>query len=143
MNTVHLVIALLVALPIHLAWAASPDEESRFVAAAKAAFDKRDANALIALTCWDRVPDKYKASGRKQYVRDVGMNATEVVLTERDPKYPDLEWTDEAGVAHRSNLPVTKQLKITFARGGRFSDARYPVGEKDGKLYLLEPAPVK
>lgn len=97
----------------------------------------------MALTCWDRVPDKFKDSGKKQYVRDVAQTVTDIALTTPDPKFPDLAWKDTDGVSYRSNLPVVKQLKIAFAPGGRFKDGTYPVGEKDGKLCLLEPAPVK
>ena len=47
---------------------------------------------------------------------------------------------------------MTKHLKITFAPGStialkrgpvKVKDVVYPVGEKEGKLYLLQPAPVK
>jgi len=126
-------------LPVRVA---SQEEESIFLNAAKTAFAKHDANALIAITCWDRVPDKLKDSGKQQYTRDVAQAATNITLINPDPQFPDIEWEDDAGIAYRSNLPVVKQLKITFA-AGEFSDATYPVGEKDGKLYLLEPAPVK
>jgi len=122
--------------------AASPEEEARFVAAARQAFEKHDAAALVALTCWDRVPDKLKASGKKQYARDVAQTVSDITLTNPDPDYPDLVWKDTDGVSYRSNLPVVKQLKIIF-KTGEFGDGRYPVGEKDGKLYFLEPAPVK
>jgi hypothetical protein len=122
--------------------AASPDEEAKFVAAVKQAFEKHDANALMALTCWDRVPDEFKVSGKKQYARDVAQAVSDITLTNPDPNYPDLVWKDTDGVSYRSNLPVVKQLRITFA-GGRFKNGVYPVGEKNGKLYLLEPAPVK
>jgi hypothetical protein len=122
--------------------AASPAEEARFVAAVRAAFEKHDADALVALTCWDRVPDKLKADGKKQYARDVAQTVSDITLTNPDPNYPDLVWKGSDGVSYRSNLPVVKQLKITF-KTGEFGDGRYPVGEKDGKLYLLEPAPVK
>ncbi len=122
---------------------ASAAEEARFLAAAKAAFEKHDADALAALTCWDRVPAKLKESGKKQYARDVAQTVTHMTLTKPDPRFPDLEWKDTDGVAYRSNLQVIKQLKITLAPGGLFKDGTYPVGEKDGKLHLLEPAPVK
>ena len=101
---------------------------------------------MKALTCRDRVPDKFKDSGKKHYARDVAWTATDIALTALDPKYPDLEWKDKDGVSYRSNLPVVKQLKITFASGTKLDaaagnlkvrDAVYPVGEKDGKLYLL------
>jgi hypothetical protein len=137
---------------LHSAFAASPEEEARFVAAAKQAFEKHDAAALMALTCWDSVPEKLKDSGEKRYTRDVAQTATDIALTAPDPKYPDLEWKDKDGVSYRSNLSVIKQLKITFKSGTKLDtaagnvkvrDAVYPVGEKNGKLYLLQPAPVK
>lgn len=136
-------LTVLFALAVQPVRAASQEEEARFVAAAKQAFQKRDADALMALTCWDRVPDKFRYSGRKQYARDVAQTVSGITLNAPDPKYPDLEWKDKDGVSYRSNLSVVKQMKITFAPGGRFKDGRYPVGEKDGKLYLLQPAPVR
>jgi hypothetical protein len=141
----RLLLALTTILVFRLqpALAASPDEEARFVAAAKQAFQKHDADALMTLTCWDRVPDKFKDSGKKQYARDVAQTTTDINLTNPDPDEPDLVWKDTDGVSYRSNLSVVKQLKIIFGSGGRFSDGTYPVGEKDGKLYLLEPAPLK
>jgi hypothetical protein len=143
MKTLILALTSVLALQLQPALAASPEEEARFVAAAKQAFEKHDAAALMALTCWDRVPDKFKESSKKQYVRDVAQRATNITLTNPDPDLPDLEWKDTDGVSYRSNLSVVKQLKMTFAPDGRFKDGTYPVGEKDGRLYLLEPAPVK
>lgn len=143
MKTLLFALAVFLSLPFQSVRAAAQKEEARFLAAAKQAFEKHDADALMALTCWDRVPDKFKASGKKQYARDVAQTATDIALTNPDPNYPDLTWKDTDGVSYRSNLPVVKQLKITFAPGGPFKDGTYPVGEKDGKLYLLEPAPIK
>ena len=125
------------------ALAATQDEEARFASATRKAFDTHDTDALSALTCWDRVPSKLKESGKKQYARDAARAVTGVMLTNPDPKSPDLVWNDKDGRAYRSNLPVIKQPRITFGPGGLFREATYPVGEKDGKLYLLEPAPVK
>ena len=142
MKTLILAIASLLLLQSQAVRATSPEEEAQFVAAAKQAFAKHDASALAALTCWDRVPDKLKASGRDQYTRDAAQTVSDITLTNPDPDYPDLAWKDKDGISYRSNLPVLKQLKITF-KTGDFSDGRYPVGEKDGKLYLLEPAPIK
>lgn len=128
-----------------------PEEEARFVAAARRAFENHDADALMALTCWDRAPDKVKVSGKTRYARDVAQTATDIVLISPDPMYPDHEWKDKDGVSYRSNLPVVKQLKITFSSGTTIetqigavsvSHAHYPVGEKEGKLFLLAPAPV-
>ena len=151
MKTFVLVIISVLALQLQSVQAASP-EEAKFVAAAKQAFEKHDADALVAMTCWDRVPDKFKDSGKKQYARDVAQKTTDITLTDPDPNYPDIEWKDKDGVSYRSNLPVIKRLKITLAAGKKLDtkagkvkarDAVYPVGEKDGKLYLLKPAPIK
>ena len=142
MKTLLLIIASALACQLTAVQAASSGEETKFVAAIKQAFAKHDADALVALSCWDRVPDKLKKDGRQQYAKDVAQTVSEITLTDPDPNYPDLAWKDSDGVSYRSNLPVVKQLKITF-KTGEFGDARYPVGEKDGKLYLLEPAPVK
>ncbi|HZQ48259.1 MAG TPA: hypothetical protein VFC07_14680, partial [Verrucomicrobiae bacterium] len=61
MKILILAIASVLVLQLQLVQAASPEEEARFIAAAKQAFVKHDASALVALTCWDRVPDKLKA----------------------------------------------------------------------------------
>lgn len=149
MNRFNMIVCSILALASFAASPASAQnvnsaetKESQFIAAAKAAFEKHDAGALVALTCWDRVPEKLKASGEKQYARDASQTVGDITLTNPDPDFPDVVWKDKDGVSYRSNLPVIKQLKITF-KTGPFSDGRYPVGEKDGKLYLLEPAPVK
>jgi hypothetical protein len=142
MKSLLLTTAALLVLLSHPASAASPETEAKFVAAIKQAFAKHDADALSALTCWDRVPDKLKSDGKKQYARDIAQTVSDITLTNPDPDYPDLPWKDSDGVTYRSNLPVVKQLKIVF-KTGEFGDGRYPVGEKDGKLCLLEPAPVK
>ena len=93
----------------------------------------------MALVCWDRVPEKFKESRKKQYARDLAEATTDITLTDPDPDYPDREWKDKDGVSYRTNLPVVKQLKIKM----KTVSGIYPVGEKDGKLYLLAPAPVK
>jgi hypothetical protein len=151
MKTFLFALALFIALPFQSVRAASPAEETRLLAAAKSAFAKHDADALIALTCWDRVPDDLKESGKLHYTKEVVLSVTDITLSAPDPTMPDVEWKDGKGVAYRSNLPVTKHLKITFVPGSmielkrgpvKVKDVTYSVGEKDGKLYLLEPAPV-
>ena len=163
MKPLFLAMAVVFSLPVLPVRAASPEEEARFINAARNAFDKHDANALVTMTCWDRVPDKLKNSGKQQYMGGVTAPVADIKLINPDPKHANLEWNEdkdprfaelgiewkEAGVTYRLNLPVVKQLKITFAPQ-KFSDGTsltidcaYPVGEKDGKLYLLEPAPVK
>ena len=139
MKKMVLVLISVLALQSQSTLAASAEEQSRFLTAAKQAFEKKDVEALMALVCWDRVPDKFKESRKKQYTRDFGDASGDIALTDPDPNYPDHEWKDKDGILYRANLPVVKQLKIKTKIG----NAIYPVGEKDGKLYLLAPAPVK
>ena len=152
MKRTILSLILILVIQVQSVLAASPEEEARFVAAVKQSFEKHDVDALMALTYWGNVPDKFKESGKKQYARDVSQTSRDIALSAPNPKYPDVEWKDSDGVLYRSNLPVVKQLKITFVSGAKIDtkigslkvrDAVYPVGEKDGRLYLLEPAPVK
>jgi hypothetical protein len=152
LKTILMALTACLSLSILPAQAASPAAEARFLAAAKAAFQKHDAAALTALVCWDRVPENLQVSGKERLAREVALTATDLVLIAPDPQLPDLEWKDATGTAFRANLPVTRHLKITFAPGSvvqlkrgpvKVKDTSYPVGEKDGKLFLLEPAPVK
>src|SRR5271169_6542661 len=108
MKTLILALTAILVFRLQPVLAASSDEEARFVAAAKMAFEKHDADALMALTCWDRVPDKFKAGGKKQYARDVAQTATGITLTNPDPDEPDLVWKDTDGVSYQSNLSVVK-----------------------------------
>jgi hypothetical protein len=67
---------------------------------------------------------------------------------DEDARFVEIDpaWKD-AGVVYRSNLPIVKQLKITFAptkaddKTSLTMDVTYQVGEKDGKLYFIEPVP--
>lgn len=168
MKTLILTIASVLVLQLQLVQAASPEEETRFIAAVKQAFENHDADALVALTCWDRAPDKLKKDGKQQYLGDIGYTktitgppVTDIKLlnpdkssvewnVDNDPRFVEIDpaWK-ETGVVYRSNLPVVKQLKVTFAptkaddKTSLTIDVTYSVGEKDGKLYFIEPAPTK
>jgi hypothetical protein len=79
--------------------AASPEEEARFVAAAKLAFEKHDTDALVALTCWDQVPNKLKADGQQQYAGIInyaktiaGPPVTDIKLL--DPDKSGTQWRE-------------------------------------------------
>ena len=168
MKTLILALTSVLVLQLQSALAASPEEEARFVAAARQAFEKHDAAALVALTCWDRAPDKLKKNGEQQYVGIIGYAktitgppVTDIKLlnpdkssvqwnVDDDPRFVEIDpaWK-QAGVGYRSNLPIVNQLKVTFAptkaddKTSLTIDVTYPVGEKDGKLYFIEPAPAK
>lgn len=144
MKTFVFAFAVLVFLPFQSVQAASPEEQARFLAAVRQAYDKQDTNALFALVCWDRVTRKDADSARKQFERILsGTKVADMVLVDPDPKLPKHEWTDKDGVSYRPNLPLIKQLKITYGPGALFHRGLLPVGEKDGRLYLSEPAPVE
>jgi hypothetical protein len=134
-------------------------EEARFVAAVKRAFAKHDAEALSALTCWDRVTDKFKDSGKKNQAEEVKRTVTDITLINPDPQYPVREWKEADGVTYGLNLPLVKQMKVVLSVKDKIKDKApeaidvigiddygmiiFNVGEKNGKLYLLEPAPIK
>jgi hypothetical protein len=161
-------LAAVFAFPFLSVRAASLEEETNFINSVKQAFEKHDADALVALTCWDKVPDKLKKDGKRQYAGDVAYAKSIVGSPIADIKLinsgqSNLEWKEdddgrfaeidpawkETGVVYWLNLPVLKQLKITFAptkaddKTSLTIEVTYPVGEKDGKLYFAEPAPVK
>ena len=96
----------------------------------------------MELTLWDRVPDGRREALEELYSRDVALTVSKVALVPPDPDYPDIEWQKD-GVTYRSNLPVSKHLKASWHDGDTSGDVRLPVGEKDGRLYLLAPAPVE
>jgi hypothetical protein len=156
MKTLILFIASIFVLQLQSALAVLPDEETRFVAAVKQAFVKHDAERLIALTCWDRVTDKFKDSGKKLFAKEVVRTVTDITLTNPNPQYPVGEWKEADGVTYGLNLPLTKQLKVVLSVKDKnktpepidvigpddYGMIIFNVGEKNGKLYLLEPAPV-
>jgi hypothetical protein len=164
MKTLALLIISILAVQLQPLLAASPDEEARFVAAVKQAFAKHDADALVALTCWDGAPDKLKKDGKLQYAPAASAEAPAVADAKLlNPAKPDVQWSadedprfieidpawKETGAAYHSNLAIVKELKLTFApmkadaNSSVTIDVTYSVGEKDGKLYFIEPAPVK
>ncbi len=90
MKTYFFALLVFLSISFQSVQSATQDEEARLVTAARKAFDTHDADALAALTCWDRVPDKLNESGKKQYARDAARAISNVMLTNPDPKFPDL-----------------------------------------------------
>ena len=133
--------------PENAASSATPEEQARFLAAVQKAFDARDASGLDALTCYDRTPEKLKQSLQTTYAALLAEKGVvlDFKLVDPDRKFIDKERTED-GVAYRANLPITRQLNIKYKNA---TDQKtllqmcFPVGEKDGKLFLLGSAPVK
>jgi hypothetical protein len=143
MKTFIFAVAVLISIPLQSVRGASPEVEANFLTAVRQAFDKQDTNALFALICWDRVPDKIIKRSKKQRMREITLKVSEMTLITPDPNEHRQGYKDKEGIVYLPNLPEIKQLKIVFVTDGRFQSSIYSVGEKNGKLYLLVPAPVE
>ena len=119
----------------------SPKGEAGFLQAVTSAFDRKDISQLNKLTCWDRVPEARRKAVLDKYARDLEFGAKEIQLIQPDPSAPDIEWRKD-GITYRSNLKVVTHIKIEFKEGAKYKDGTYFVGEKNGRLFLLAPAPV-
>ena len=142
MKTFIIALAVFIILPFQSLRAATPEEQARFLTAVRQAYDKQDTNAIFALVCWDGVSDKNTDGLKKMFVREVAEEVSAMTLVDPDPNV-SLDWKDKDGIAYHSNLPVIKRLSIFFAPGGDIRSDMTPVGEKDGKLFLLGPIPIK
>ena len=130
MKTLTLALTTILVFQLHSALAASPEEEAKFVAAAKQAFEKHNADDLVSMTCWDRVSDRIKKEGTQQYKRAVA--TTNVVVTlenpgsrvvrlndgwtkNMDPRFAGFgrDW-EEFSVTNRLNLTAIKELKMVY-----------------------------
>jgi hypothetical protein len=116
--------------------AVNPNAEARFIAQAKAAFDTKDSSKLLALVCWDDVQPEVKQSVSQQFANLVTLTPANIELVVPDPKQK-FEYS-RGGVTYRTNLAVTKLLKIQFTPGNPLNttEASIPVGVKDGKLFI-------
>ena len=143
MKTFIFTLAVFISTAFESVRAASPEEEANFLTAVRQAFDKQDTNALFTLTCWDRVPDRFIKSAKNLNMREIAWEISDLTLVNPDPNTHRQGLKGNDGVTYLPNLPVIKLLKIVFVKDGRFQPETRPVGEKDGKLYLLENAPVE
>ena len=129
-----------VAFTFYSAFSATPEEENAFVAAVRKAFATHDADALVALTCWDRVPAKQKQITAARY-GELVKGAVDISLIDPDPHFSDRGWTED-GVTYHANLSVSKRLQMVSPTDTSFK-IRLSVGEKDGKLFIVGQAPAK
>ena len=125
--------------------AASPEEEARVVSAIKTALEKKDAKALLELYCWDGVTDQFKQGTAKQTEKSVPKLPTVKEVTLTTPTPDQVSETHFGGVTYRANLPITKVAEVSFAEEGpnKHLTMKMPLGEKDGKLFITAPTPVK
>jgi hypothetical protein len=125
------------------ATAASPAAETQFVSQVKSAFAARDVVKLMALVCWDRVEPSMRQSIEQQFSNLLKLVPTKIELVASDPK-EEYEYT-RGGTTYRTNLVVTKLLKVEFKPGNEFNttESRMPLGEKDGRVLITTAVPVK
>lgn len=125
---VPLAVAVLVATS-SASYAADPEgtREAALAGAVKAAITRKDAAALDGLVYWEGAGD----SGRKFFralletALETTVEAVEVVPLPPGKTGPP------------TTLPVTHLLRITGSQGEMSSRQSFPVGEKDGRLYLV------
>ena len=143
-------LALLLSLAATVAaTAATPEEEAKFVDAAKKAFDEKKPADLSKLTCWDGVSEQAQKKDEETFKllmeeKDVTFSFK---LVDADPKAVAEKEQKADGAPTRPNLKIVKQLDLTMI------DPRdhkrilgiigFAVGEKDGKLLLVREAPAK
>ena len=123
---------------------ASPQEEARFLAEVKNAFEKKDPKAFLKLYCWDRVPDFIKSVGEKTALGLVELKVDSITLVAASTNMARGEFTRN-GVTYRSNLPITRQIEVVHSSPEKKTKGKVtiPVGEKEGKLYVTSQAPAK
>lgn len=122
------------------ATAAPVQEETRFIDAINDAFFRKDPTALIALTCFDGVTYEDKELDNKSSEYWVTQKVKSVVLKRSNNTQDKLTQTRD-GITYVPNLQVSHELVVTLEGNKTFGTLTMPVGEKDGKFYLILPRP--
>ena len=138
----HILIATAALGVLFNASAATPQEEARFLADVKSAFEKKDSQAFLNLFCWDRVPPFIKSVSEKTAPGTVGLKVDTITLVAAAPETAKTEFVRD-GVTCRPNLPVTKQIEVAHSYSGGKGKVTLPVGEKDAKFFITTAAPSK
>lgn len=145
-------LALLALLLPLAATAATPEEETKFVDAAKKAFDEKKPADLSKLTCWDGVSEQARKKDEETFKllmeeKDVTFSIKLVDAEAKDLAKKAAEDRKEDGVPTRPNLKIVKQLDLTMIdprdKKRILGIIGFAVGEKDGKLLLVREAPSK
>jgi hypothetical protein len=123
------------------ALAAPPAEEARIIAAAKAAFEKKDPKLLETITYWEGATPEVRDDVKRFYagtIKNVQIKGVSIA-----PENP-ADQTDHSfvsnGVKHVPNLKVQYQLVLSLKNGGV---SQMAMGEHAGKLYLVVNVPAK
>jgi hypothetical protein len=108
------------------AFGAEPDKGAALADAVKKAIASKDAAALEKLVYWEGATEGGKDffKGLLEVSMEIKVQNVEVIPLPPGKTGP------------RTTLPVTHLLKITGTEGEGPSRQMYPVGEKDGRMYL-------
>ncbi len=122
-----------------IATAATPEEETRFLTAVRDAYTKKDKDAIIALTCWDRVTDQHKKLAPK--VIDYAVSRPIKSVQYRALDTSEAHTYTKDGITYGPNLPITKEIEIEYAVDSGSQKSELFIGEKEGKLMIVNLAP--
>lgn len=139
MNPFKVTFTAALAVLVSIGHAATPEEDARFLAVLREACLKKDKEALVALSNWDRVPPEIK----KQTIEGMAHIINEPI---KSVEYGTLDESRALtrtlnGITYAPNLPVTKQVTIVYDLKVGNSSGTLLVGEKDGKLMIVNLAP--
>jgi hypothetical protein len=125
------------------AFAATQQEESRFLEAVRSAYSSRNKDAIIALQCWDGVDINTREFFPK--LLDFSLPTNEVLSVQYRTNYFIGFFTQtNNGVVYIPNLTPVKHIQIDFKTDPPMHQfVGLNVGEKDGKLMIAQLIPQK
>jgi hypothetical protein len=120
----------------------SADEEARFTAAFRQAFETKNVEALLALVCWDGAPEANRMGLTRAFQSFVDEKLASVQI--EPPSVTVEPEVTHGGRVYRMNLPIVRTIrfKTTDAKGAQLSDGSHQLGMKDGKLLMAQYAPL-
>ena len=115
--------------------------QSDFIEAFRRAHDRRDAEAMRKLFCWDRVtPQVRESAERHSYAFEEKI--VSIKMTSEHPAGRVNEFTKD-GITYAFNLPAASELVVELEplTRGASNTNYYPVGFKDGHYLITLMAP--
>ena len=123
--------------------------DAAFVDKVRTAFMNHSCESLVGLSLWTGVSEEDKKQAIKKYESEVALHMTKIEFKDAEQS----RWRNwkQGEVEYTYNLPVTKQVVVHVEKGSKIKlrfgevpikDVTMPVGEKDGKWYLLKSVKV-
>src|SRR5262249_10879515 len=112
-SRLKLTIIAAAALVTGLIYAASPEEETRFLEAVRHAYSTRDTNAIIALHCWDGVDKQHRDFLENALVINA-LTDLGVTVKYTTNFHIGLFTNTNNGMAYIPNLMPTKHIEIEY-----------------------------